>query len=313
MDLSKFHVLTMISNPVRYASRYRLYDQFRRQMERTGIKLWTCELAFGERKFAVTQPRDNHDQQLRTNAELWHKERALQLLIWHLTETHPDWKYVAWLDADIEFPNWDGNRAWYNQTVHALQHFKVVQMFQNAIDLGPDGQAIHTHTGFAYAYRNSLPFKPGYHNWHPGFAWAARREAIEATGLIDFGILGSGDRHMAMGWVGRIEESVSKQCSQAYVNKLLNWQEQAERLVRRDIGYVNGTILHHWHGKKRDRRYQDRWKILADTKFDPDRDLKTDAYGLWQLADHGDIRSIELRDKLRDYFKMRNEDSIDME
>lgn len=319
IDLSKFHVVTMISNHAygrlghEYKSRYRLYEAFRARLERAGIKLWTIELAFGARPHVVTQPDDIHDLQFRTGTELWHKERALKLMKEHLTECHPDWQALAWIDADVEFPNWDGEHAWYRETCKALHHFNVVQLFQTAIDLGPDGQALHTHTGFGFAYRKQLPFKSGYQNWHPGFAWAARRETLEATDFIDFGILGSGDRHMACGWVGKILDSVSSEVSPQYIRRLTEWQDQAERYVRRNLGFVPGTILHHWHGRKKDRRYQDRWKILVDTQFDPERDIKTDCYGLYQWADHGDVRSIELRDKVRDYFTMRNEDSIDLE
>ena len=321
LDLDKFHVITMVSNHAygrvghEYQSRYRLYREFRRKLARAGIKLWTTELAFGTRPFAVTQPRDNHDQQLRTSTELWHKERALQLMMWHLTETHPDWKYIAWIDADVEFPNWEGENAWFAETVRALHHFKVVQLFQNAVDLGPNGEAINTHTSFGYAYQKGLSdFKPGYGKYgHPGFAWAARRETMEATPFIDFGILGSGDRHMACGWIGKIMESINGECSEGYKRKLRQWQEQAERYVRRDLGYVPGTILHHWHGRKSLRGYSSRWEILKDTQFDPDVDLKTDAQGLWQLADRGTERSLDLRDKIRDYFHSRLDDSTDLE
>ena len=313
------HVITMLSNHAygrlghEYKSRYKLYEQFKRRLQRAGIPLWTTEVAFGHRPHRVTQPRDNFDQQLRTHTELWHKERALQLMIWHLSETAPDWKYVAWIDADVEFPNWEGENAWYLETVKALHHFKVVQLFQNAVDLGPNGESLNIHNGFAYSYRKGLPSKPGYSSWHPGFAWAARREALEHTPIIDFGILGSGDRHMACGWVGKIMESVNHQCSHGYKQRLADWQAQAERYVRRDIGYVPGTILHHWHGRKSLRGYQSRWKILADTQFDPNTDIQPDTNGLWKFVDHGDLRSIELRDKCRDYFTARNDDSNDLE
>lgn len=313
IDISKLHVITMISNPLRFHSRYRLYRKFREHLKRAGIKLWTAEVAFGDRPFEVTTRGDKYDLQLRTDTELWHKERALNLLIGNLTAIHPDWQYVVWVDADIEFPKWHGPDAWFIETVHALQHHQVVQCFQHAIDMGPHGEHIHTHTGFAYSYVSGMHYKPGYCNWHPGFVWGARREAIEAEPLIDWGILGSGDRHMAMGWVGKIEDSLNKACQTPYLSKLKAWQEQTERYVRRDVGYVPGLILHHWHGKKKDRHYADRWKILVETQFDPDRDIKPDAQGLWQLADHGDLRSIVLRDRLRQYFRSRHEDSIDLE
>ncbi len=312
-DLSKTHFLTMVSNPRRFSSRYRLYEQFKRHMIECELNFWTAEVAFGHRPFHVTTKCDPRNLQLRTHNELWIKERALTLLIAKLTVEHPDWEYVCWLDADIEFPNWRGDKAWYKETWHALQHHRVVQCFQHAIDLGPEGEHLHTHTGFAYSYAKDIPFKTGYTNGHPGYCWAARRETIEKTPLIDFAILGSGDRHMACGWIGQIDHSLNRRMSGPYWRKLHNWQEEAERWIRRDMGYVPGIILHHWHGRKKDRQYADRWKILVNDCFDPDRDIAADAYGLWRLVDHGDMRSIQLRDDIRKYFLARREDSIDLE
>jgi hypothetical protein len=313
MDLSKFHVITMISNPVRYKSRYTLYRQFKQHMEDAGVNFWTCELAFGARPFAITEAGDPHALQLRTSTELWHKENALNKMVERLP---PDWKYVAFVDADIAFDNWRGPDAWYLETLHALQHHQIVQLFQTAIDYDPKGNVIKggVHTGFAYAYVSGMKYGSSYTHWHPGFAWAMRRSAWDAMGgLIDFGVLGAADNHMAHAWIGRVLEGVNKDVSKAYTDRLLMYQEQCERYIRRDIGYVHGTIRHYWHGKKKDRKYWDRWKILTETKFDPNADMKRDWQGLWQLCDHGDARSIILRDKIREYFRARNEDSIDLE
>lgn len=315
MDFSQFHVITMVSNPIRFSSRYRLYNEFREKIERAGLTLWTVEVAYGDRPFVLTQADDIHDLQLRTKDELWLKERALNLLVRRLSIVRPDWKYVAWLDADIEFPNWNGEKAWWKETVQQLQHYKVVQLFQQAIDQGPQGQFIKKHDGFAYRYLQGHSFANDYYaNGHPGFAWAIRREAYEATGgFIDWGILGSGDRHMCTAWVNQAEHSLNHKCSPAYWRKLLDWQALAERNVRRSMGFVPGMILHHWHGKKVDRQYGSRWQILVDTQYDPDKDIIADAQGLWKLVDHGDVRSIVLRDKLMKYHRARNEDSIDLE
>lgn len=313
MDYSKLHVITMVSNPRRYHSRYDLYHKFRKKLEIAGIRLWTVEVAFGERPFELTQSDDIYDLQLRTSSELWIKERALQLLVRKMSVVAPDWRYVAWLDADIEFPNWDGPHAWWKETVQMLQHHQIVQLFSTALDLGPKGQTLHTHYGFGYSYRTGRAFKSGYLNWHPGFAWAMRREAYDSLGgFVDWGILGSGDRHMACAWVNKVEESVNHKCSGPYWRKLFDYEENAERCIRRDIGFVEGTLLHHWHGKKVDRGYQDRWKILTKYQVSPDVDFKPDAQGLWQFNDRGDVRSIEIRDAIRNYMISRNEDSIDL-
>lgn len=313
MTIDKLHVVTMVSNPVRYESRYRLYRQFADHCERSGVQLWTCEIAHGSRPHEVTSASHPRHLQLRTTHELWHKERALNLLVHHLSARCPDWRYLVWSDCDLEWPRWQGPHSWWRETWQALQHHQVVQCFQHAVDLGPSGEHLHTHTGFAYSYVTGRPYKSGYVDWHPGFCWGARREAYEATPLVDIGVLGSGDRHMACGWVGQVSQSLNNSCSPGYKRALAVWQEQAERYVRRDLGFVPGLVLHHWHGRKALRQYQSRWQVLVDSQYDPATDIKPDSYGLWQLVDHGTPRSLLLRDGVRKVFRGRNEDSIDLE
>lgn len=307
MDATKLHVICMISNPVRYASRYELFRQFQKHMRDSGVQLWTCEVQHGSRPFAITDAHDPYALQLRTQTELWHKENALNLMAARLPH---DWQYVAWIDADIEFSRKD----WVSETLHQLQNYAVVQLFQNAVDLGPSGEHLQSHTGFGYSYVAGRPRGKGYTHWHPGYAWAMRRSAWDAMGcLFDKAILGAGDNHMAYAWIGEVLKSVDGGVSGPYFDALRGYQEQCERWVRRDLGFVPGTILHHWHGKKRQRFYESRWKILTETAFDPFRDLKEDYQGLYQFADHGDRRSVELRDRIKGYFRSRNEDSVDVD
>lgn len=296
-------VVTMISNPERYKSRYALYERFRTGVERAGAKLLTVEVAFGDRPFELTQANDGYDLQLRTNDEIWHKENALNLGFARLPL---NWKYVAWVDADVEFVRHD----WVEETVHQLQHFHVVQMFQHAIDLGPSGETLKTDTGFVWRWqREGLPRESKYYGGlHPGYAWAARREAIDAVGgLMDFAILGAADRHMAFSLVGRGMDTASKDLTPGYRKQIQVWQDRATRHIRQNVGYVPGSIVHHFHGKKVDRKYHDRWKILLKHGYNPEWDLKRDWQGLYTLTDQG----LRLRNDIREYFRSRNEDSID--
>ena len=305
--LKNFHVIIPISNPVRYKSRYKLLEEkvARLKLRHPEIKVWIVELSFGDRSHKITD-NDPYHIQLETYEELWHKENLINVGISRLP---PDWEYVAWVDGDIEFVRPD----WALETAHQLQHHMVVQMFQTAIDLGPTGEAFNTYRGFAWSHITRQPY-PKPHNyypyWHSGFAWAARREAIDHLGgLIDFAVLGSADHHMAMALIGKAQDSVPKDVNPSYTNLLMNWQDRAEKHIKRDIGFVPGTILHHWHGKKKDRKYWDRWQILIKNSFDPHLDLKKDWQGVYQLTD----RSIQLRDDIRAYMRARNEDSVDFE
>jgi hypothetical protein len=116
---------------------------------------------------------------------------------------------------------------------------------------------------------------------------------------------------MATSLIGRIQDSLPpnfESLCPRYYEMLVNWQDRATKYVRKNIGYMDGLLVHYWHGNKKDRRYVDRWKILLEEQYDPIDDLKKDWQGLWQLTD----RSVQLRDRIRAYFRQRNEDSIDV-
>lgn len=310
MRLDKFHVITTIFNPAAFDTRIALYNAFKQHMSDSGVRLWTVEVAQGATPFAVTEAGDPYALQLRTSEILWHKERSLNLLAQRLPH---DWEYLCWVDADIEFPNWRKGKSWVEDTWSALQIYKIVQLFHTCLDLGPNYEVLDKHTGFGYSYQMGAPFTPGYGTfWHPGYAWGCTREAWDGMGgLVDFAVLGAGDHHMATAWIGKVDVSIHGKMSGPYFDKLRQYQAVCEKAIRQDIGFVSNTILHYWHGKKKDRRYQDRWKILTGNAFDPSADIKNDYQGLYQLVDHHDQRSINLKQAVRQYFFMRNEDSID--
>lgn len=298
-------VVAVISNPQRYRARYELYEIFKRAVEFAGANLLTVEIAFGERPFEITDAGNPFNVQLRTNDELWHKENMVNIGISRLPR---DWKYVAWIDADIEFMRHD----WPEEIIHQLQHYKVIQLFQNAIDMGPEGEVLKVHQGFMHAFVNGL-LTPGrvskYAVYHPGYAWAATRHAIDQLGgLIDIAILGAGDAHMAWALVHRELDYVPERVSPAYLRHLLTWEQRCRDHIRLNVGYMPGTIHHHFHGKKRDRRYAERWQILFRHNYDPDLDIKRDWQGVTEFSRAG----LRMRNDLRAYFRSRNEDSIDL-
>lgn len=303
----KLYIVAAISNPCRYESRYRLYEQFVDMVSNTPAILYTVEIAHGRRRHAVTRPDNPRHIQLRSDHTIWTKERLLNIGISRLPR---DWRYVSTVDPDISFCRPD----WVHETLQQLQMHNVVQMFSEAVDLGPNYEQMSRHEGFVYQYKKDQHVDGGTYSQysHPGFSWAYRRTALEDLGgLIDWAILGAGDRHQAYAFINRVLSSCDKDLHTDYKTLLLQWQERAEKYVRRNIGYVKGTIYHYWHGPKVQRKYHDRWKILVDYQFSPKNDLKPDVQGLYQLVDHGDLRSVQFRDALVKYFAERNEDSID--
>jgi hypothetical protein len=297
------YVVTAVSNPCRYASRYRLFRHFAKMVADSGASLYVAEAAYGDRPFAVTEEGNPRHLRLRTRDELWHKENLLNLAVSRLPA---DWKYVAWVDADVSFARPD----WAQETVEQLQHHAVVQMWSQAFDLGPDHTPFQRHYSWVHCWKSGRRPGPQYASWHPGYAWACRREAFDALGgLLDWAVLGAADRHMAGALCGMATLTVPEGVSDAYREGVMTWQSRALRHCRKDIGCVDGTLLHAWHGKKRTRYYHDRWKILVENHFDPHLDLRRDWQGLYHLTH----RNIKLRDDLRGYFRSRDEDSIDLD
>lgn len=89
--------------------------------------------------------------QVRHKSELWIKESMMNIGIRHLPESCD---YVTFADADIRFLRNDI----VHEIVHGLQHYKVLQPWVNAIDLGPEGNIMGAlHTSFAYKYLSGSP------------------------------------------------------------------------------------------------------------------------------------------------------------
>lgn len=311
------YVVTPIYNPRRWRSRWKLYEDFAVRVEHAGAVLYTIEVAFGDRRHVIASADNPRHIQLRTSYELWLKERLINLAVQRLPS---DWKYVAWVDADVQFARPD----WANETIHQLQHYPFVQMWSHYQDLTADYRPLHTSDSFAYRYVNGLEqptLRDGdfdYYGYYgatsgqkvypgaPGLAWACTRQAFDTVGgLLDTCILGAGDWYMAHALVGRLNEmSMRSKFTPAYKAAMLEWAERAQAL-KHNIGYVEGLAQHYWHGPKAKRGYKTRDQILVDHEYNPQRHLKPDWQGLWQL----DADALGLRDDIRRYFTNRDEDA----
>lgn len=323
-DLSQFWVITVLSNPVRYKRRYELYWRFAEMCNCAGVNLVTVEQAFGNRRFMVTDRNNPNHLQVRTVEELWHKENMINLGIAHACEIAKDGvREVAWIDADCRSARTP--RDWFEETWHGLQHYEFVQMWEWLINLDyhhnpigePNPSFMANYIKFGTPYPKGVEDNCNPYNYasrwgSPGLAWAANISAFNAIGgLPDFAILGANDWYLAHMLISNLKLSSMEKYSEGYRNMFLTRQEICNRWIRQDVGYISGLVYHDFHGKKADRQYGTRELILLENGYDPNKDIKRDAYGMYQL-ETWEPRQILMRDRIRAYFRARSEDSIDL-
>jgi len=135
---------------------------------------------------------------------------------------------------------------------------------------------------------------------HPGFAWAITRNAYEKIGgLYEKAILGSGDNIMMFCLLNSGLSAINENSSEDYKNGILEFQKKAKNLR---FGYVPGVIRHYFHGSKKNRKYNDRWKILLKYDYSPGSHIIKDKLIPTENCSQG------LLDEILEYFAERNED-----
>ena len=290
----KLYVITSVFNPAEYKIRYKLFFDFEDYMSRfPNVVLKVVELAISDQPFVVTQSDNQNHIQLKTNDVLWYKENLINIGIKSLPS---DAKYVCWIDADIAFSNSD----WVRDTIDALKQYKFVQMFDTCDSLGPKGEILQSDRSFVYNWFHKLdtPKKRG----RSGGAWASTVETLKEIGyLIDWDIVGASDWWTVFGLTNQIPTT-----STPFKTKNELWAKRVKEIVNGNVGYVEGTLIHFFHGYPSDRGYGTRGKILLNNAVDPDIDIGYRDDGLMYLC----TDKPKLRKDLIDYFSSRKEDEI---
>lgn len=314
--LDQMFVVSVISNTPRFRRRWHLFEQFARRVKESGIDHIFVELALGHRHFML--PPSPNVLHIRTIEEFWHKENLINLGIGHGRRLWPNKQMVAWVDADCA-PVGRSFNDWWKETWHELQHYEFVQMWQWLQPLDIDHNPLGTpNPSFMQNYLKwgtpyPEPGTDGYpRQWgSPGLAWAANISALDQIGNIpDVAVCGAGDWYLAHMLISDLPFPHMSRYSPGYLSYWQNRQNLCEKWIKRDVGVVKGLYTHFFHGKTVNRGYNTRENILIDNQFDPNTDLKKDHHGLYQL-ETWEPRQIKMRDQLRQYFRQRNEDSID--
>lgn len=309
------YVVTTVFNPRRFASRIRLYKNFAKWVKDSGCTLITAEVAYGERPFEVTQADNPLHLQLRTNADLWHKERSLNLAIQHLTQRiDPNWGYVCYLDCDVKIMRDD----WAEETIHLLQHYAILQMFGEIQTMDPDHHTLYGGRSIARNFQENGTISSTKRNrggsggaltgW-PGLGWAFRRKEFDQIGgLLDTCVTGSGDTYMAGCYMGLSQLGVPKGSSAGLIRSVEHYGKLCDKYVRKNVSFLPSLLVHYWHGKAKQRGYGQRAASITAHQFDPYTDLIVESNGMYRWNDDKWVLETEIRRSMEE----RNEDSTDV-
>lgn len=292
-------------NPEKCKSKYQNFKKFRESNKKQGLKLIVVECVFGNNSFEIKKEDTDIVVQVKSNSIMWQKERLLNIALKHLPM---ECKYVAWLDGDIVFLN----DNWITETIDLLGTYKVVHLFDTVVRLKKDQKFTHINDfefgedngkkkfGYIYAHKTQKSLE----QINPGFAWAIRRDIIEQTGFYDRMIMGSGDTVMihAMNSTAIFrEDSYSK----LLVADIQKWVHEFYNLIQGDVYYVNGILLHLYHGDIKNRLYRQRYKLIEDLEFDPSVDLVLNQDAVWEW--HPSRHNL-FTQQMKKYFAVRDED-----
>lgn len=270
----KLYVIICVFSPFGKDERTKLAQDFVNRIEKCKedghpIQLCVVELLYpNQKKFLNIKDKEYH-LQIKYNHEiyLFNKENLINVGIQKLLPM--DWKYVAWIDADVEFLD----KWWVEKTIHLFktQNLDVVQLYAICRFLNEKNIPSNYFYSSLNVLSNSILLKQKKYR-HPGFAWACSRNAYEKMGgLFEYAIVGGGDMIMECCWTNRLHLLEKRyEPLQSFVSSIKEFQEKVKHF---QLGYLNVIIQHYYHGERKNRMYVDRNTILINNEYNPKNDL----------------------------------------
>jgi len=263
------------------SGRLSTFHEFKRQFKSLGIPLYVAELSYN----GVFE---SHGLGIKERADerniMWQKEALLNALVDKLP-AHYD--AIALIDCDIIWPN----SKWIEEGKKKLKKANAVQLFEKILYYNKQGSISHTNEGWvAHKHRHS-----------PGGAWLVRREMFP---LIDYMIVGGGDRVMTCAWSGTpLLRTEGFENNWYFMMKLNEDMNKQYKKCQNKIDYVDTPCFHLFHGDVLSRYYQNRLNCIGDYWFNPDKDI-THEDGILAWTRNADPK---LRKFVKNYFNKRNE------
>ena len=300
------HIISVVSSPFGQDTRIELAQDFITRMQETEKKhpciLYVIEIIYENQSFRLKLQNPKHllKIELPNSCILWNKENMINVGVRHFLPS--DWKYMAWIDADIEFKD----PYWVEETIKTFKDHNadILQLFSYCRFLGRD------HLPKTYWFSSMFQYvqkQMGYSTkyfWQSGFAWACTHSAFERMeGLFDDAIVGAGDHIMKNSFIGTQMKNFNdyKNIPGLY-RKIVEFYDRVSNFK---CWFVNGIIVHNYHGEKKNRMYDRRLAILEKHDYDPD--IHLDKNNCLGLSCPSNDMSIEFQSDIQDYFRTRQE------
>lgn len=219
---------------------------------------------------------------------LWLKENLINLAVRNSSLTSAAF---AFIDADLIFCDDD----WAIKSLDALSRVDMLQPFSHRHDTNSeyviaksvDHPRVEPHS---FAYRLNGKSNTDLVQGHPGFAWVMRRSAFDKiNGLFDKMIVGGGDSCLATLVASNLTDDFKFLFSRRFHPRyhcmfLAAVLAKAKAFKKLKCGFLNGSVVHLYHGDLSKRKYNQRFELLLSCKFDLESDLTYSDKGVLQYS-----------------------------
>jgi len=303
-----FWVLTAFFNPLGLKNKMTNYLAFSKSIRTQGAKLLVVELSIKDSGFVI--PQDSCDKliRLKSNSFLWHKERLLNIGLQNIPDSC---KYVVLVDGDVLFL--DSN--WIKKTKKILKKYPVIQPFKWVTKLDQKETKSFFLTGdMEYyskqteGYFSCLLQQHKIQRYNVGYALALRANLAKKVKFYDKAIIGGGDSILVDGFSRSIFHEYEKY-GDLFTKDAVKWVKNAKRISKEHISFIDGKILHLWHGNDKNRNYKTRYFFLNALRFNPTQDLEVNSQGVFEWSQRRSIRIYLMKFFSKLYFVSRNEQS----
>jgi hypothetical protein len=213
---------------------------------------------------------------------LWHKESLLNVALNHIPE---EFIYIAWIDCDVIFMN----ESLEDEICAKLRSHNLIQLFSRMYDMSATENEMPTQIsnvsgyGISYLTANDVVFE---NSLKPkdtmdmrkslfGLAWSAHKSIIQKQGFYDACIAGSGDRALYCAAAGQYNVTKTNlHLSKVRYDHYVGWAEKFNSDIDGKISYIDGLIIHLYHGEIANRQYKERHMAFSELEFNPNTDLK---------------------------------------